>query len=49
MNFDYSEDQLMIQKMTQDFAKKKILPNINVWDEQQYFPIELFKKDGTNL
>ena len=46
MNFDYSEDQLMIQKMTQDFAKKEILPNINVWDEKQYFPKELFKKAG---
>ena len=46
MNFDYLEDQLMIQKMTQDFAKKEILPNINVWDEKQYFPIELFKKAG---
>ena len=46
MNFDYSENQLMIQQMTQDFAKKEILPNINVWDEKQYFPIELFKKAG---
>ena len=46
MNFDYSEDQLMIKQMTQDFAKKEILPNINVWDEKQYFPIELFKKAG---
>tara|TARA_B100000965_G_C19545644_1_gene737690 strand:- start:337 stop:1452 length:1116 start_codon:yes stop_codon:yes gene_type:complete len=36
----------MIQQMTQDFAKKEILPNINVWDEEQYFPIELFKKAG---
>ena len=46
MNFDYSEYQLMIQQMTQDFAKKEISPNINVWDEKQYFPIELFKKAG---
>ena len=46
MNFDYSQDQLMIQQMTQDFAKKEILPNINLWDEKQYFPIELFKKAG---
>ena len=46
MNFDYSEDQLMIQQMTQDFAKKEILPNINVWDEKEYFPIDLFKKAG---
>ena len=34
MNFDYSENQLMIQQMTKDFAKKEILPNINVWDEK---------------
>lgn len=46
MNFDHSEDQLMIQQMTKDFAKKEILPNINVWDEKQYFPIDLFKKAG---
>ena len=46
MNFDYSEDQLMIQQMTQDFAKKEILPNINIWDEKQYFPADLFKKAG---
>jgi len=46
MNFDHSEDQLMIQQMTQDFAKKEILPNINLWDEKQYFPIDLFKKAG---
>ena len=46
MNFDYSQDQLVMQQMTQDFAKKEILPNINVWDEKQYFPIELFKKAG---
>lgn len=46
MNFDYSENQLMIQQMTQDFAKKEILPNINVWDEKEYFPVDLFKKAG---
>ena len=46
MNFDHSEDQLMIQQMTQDFAKKEISPNINVWDEKEFFPIDLFKKAG---
>jgi len=46
MNFDCSENQLMIQQMTKDFAKKEILPNINVWDEKEYFPIDLFKKAG---
>ena len=46
MNFDFSQDQLMIQQMAQDFAKKEISPNINVWDEKQFFPRELFKKAG---
>ena len=46
MNFDYLENQLMIQQMTQDFAKKEILPNINVWDEKEFFPVDLFKKAG---
>ena len=46
MNFDYSEQQLMIQQMVEDFANKEIHPNIKKWDEQQIFPIELFKKAG---
>ena len=46
MNFDYSEQQLMIQQMVEDFADKEIQPNINKWDEHQIFPIELFKKAG---
>ena len=46
MNFDYSEQQLMIQQMVEDFANKEILPNINKWDEHQIFPIDLFKKAG---
>ena len=46
MNFDYSEQQLMIQQMVEDFANKEIQPNIKKWDEQQIFPIELFKKAG---
>ena len=43
MNFDYSEQQLMIQQMVEDFANKEIQPNINKWDEHQIFPIDLFK------
>ena len=46
MNFDYSEQQLMIQQMVEDFASKEIRPNINKWDEHQIFPVELFKKAG---
>ena len=46
MKFDYSEQQLMIQQMVEDFANKEIQPNIKKWDEQQIFPIDLFKKAG---
>ena len=46
MNFDYSEQQLMIQQMVEDFANKEIKPYIQKWDEQQIFPIDLFKKAG---
>jgi alkylation response protein AidB-like acyl-CoA dehydrogenase len=46
MNFEYSEQQLMIQQMVEDFAIKEIQPNLNKWDENQIFPVELFKKAG---
>ena len=36
----------MIQQMVEDFANKEIRPNIKKWDEQQMFPIDLFKKAG---
>ena len=46
MNFDYSEQQRMIQQMVLDFTKKEITPYFQKWDEEQVFPSELFKKAG---
>ena len=46
MNFDLSENELMIQQMVKDFAEKEIRPNIMKWDESQEFPVDLFKKAG---
>ena len=46
MNFDYSEQQRMIQQMVLDFTKKEIKPYFQKWDEEQVFPSELFKKGG---
>ena len=46
MNFDLTEDQKMIAQMVKDFAEKEIRPNVNLWDESQTFPKELFKKAG---
>jgi len=46
MNFQYSDNQQLISETISDFAKREILPNFMDWDEQQYFPIEVFKKLG---
>lgn len=44
--YDKTETQEMIAKMTSDFAKKEIAPNVMTWDEEQVFPIEIFKNLG---
>ena len=46
MNFEYNETQAMIAQSIRDFAEKEIRPNIMTWDEDQIFPVELFKKLG---
>ena len=46
MNFDISENQLMIEQMVKDFAEKEIRPNVMKWDESQTFPVDLFRKAG---
>ncbi|MEO6520430.1 MAG: acyl-CoA dehydrogenase [Mucilaginibacter sp.] len=45
-NFSMSENQQMVAQMVKDFAEKNIRPNVMQWDEEQYFPINLFKKLG---
>jgi alkylation response protein AidB-like acyl-CoA dehydrogenase len=46
MNFNYSEEQLMIAVSAKDFAEQHIRPHIMEWDEAQTFPVEVFKKAG---
>ena len=46
MNFDFSETTQMVRKTTKDFAKQHIAPFVSKWDEEQFFPIDLFKKLG---
>lgn len=46
MNFDFSETMQMVRKTTKDFAKQHIAPFVSKWDEEQFFPIDLFKKIG---
>lgn len=46
MNFELTENQLMIKGMLRDFCEKEIRPNIMKWDEAEEFPVDLFKKLG---
>jgi alkylation response protein AidB-like acyl-CoA dehydrogenase len=44
MNFELSEEQLMIQKAARDFAKTECLPGVIERDEKQQFPHEQIMK-----
>lgn len=44
--FAETENQEMIAQTVRDFAKKYITPFRDKWDDEQYFPIEVFKKLG---
>lgn len=46
MNFSYTDTQHEIAAMIKDFAAKKIKPQMMEWDENQIFPVELFKEMG---
>ena len=47
MNFNYSDNQKLIEQTISDFSNRDILPNMMQWDEDQYFPIDVFKKLGS--
>lgn len=44
MNFEFSEEQLMIQKAARDFAQNECLPGVIERDEHQKFPKEQIEK-----
>ncbi len=46
MNFQPTESQTQIAEMVRDFANKFIRPSLMDWDENQVFPVELFRKMG---
>lgn len=47
MDFTTSESLEMVSAVARDFAEKYIRPDMMVWDEEQIFPIEVFKKAGS--
>ncbi|MDP3352854.1 MAG: acyl-CoA dehydrogenase family protein [Flavobacteriaceae bacterium] len=46
MNFETTETRELIAQSIKDFAAKYIKPYMMEWDEEQIFPIDLFKKLG---
>lgn len=46
MNAQVMENQQMIADMVQKFAEQHIRPDMMKWDEEQTFPVEVFKKLG---
>lgn len=46
MDFEQNENYKMISQMVRDFAEREIKPHFMQWDEDQYFPVDLFKKLG---
>lgn len=46
MNFDLTEDQLLLQQTLHNFAKAELLPLYTRWDRSGEFPAELWPKLG---
>ncbi len=46
MEFKAAELQAEIKNVIKDFCDKEIRPDFMVWDEEQIFPVEVFKKLG---
>lgn len=46
LNFELNENQRMIAQMIRDFGAKEITPFRKEWDDQSFFPLEVFKKLG---
>lgn len=46
MNFDLTEDHIMMRKMVRDFAEKECGPGAEERDETEEFSVEIWKKAG---
>ena len=46
MNKEISENIHMITKMVKDIGKRHIAPHRKQWDDEQFFPVEVFKELG---
>ncbi|MCE3046188.1 MULTISPECIES: acyl-CoA dehydrogenase family protein [Legionella] len=44
MDFTYSEEHQAFREMAADFAREKLMPYAEKWDQEHYFPIEVLKE-----
>lgn len=44
MDFDFTAEHLEMQEMAADFARNKLAPMANDWDEYSQFPIEILRE-----
>ena len=44
MNFEFSEEQVMLRKMVRSFVDKEIMPYMREWDERGYFDPNIYKR-----
>ena len=44
MNFDFSDEQVMLRKTVRGFVDKEIMPFIGEWDAQGHFDTHTSKK-----
>jgi glutaryl-CoA dehydrogenase (non-decarboxylating) len=46
MDFDLTEDQIMMKEAARDFTQKEIVPQADQWDEDHHFPRDIVVKMG---
>lgn len=46
MNFNYSDEQILIANSAKEFAEQYVKPFVMEWDESQYFPADVLHKAG---
>lgn len=44
MDFNFNEEHLAFRKMAEDFARNKLAPNAEQWDQDSYFPISILRE-----
>ncbi|WAA13484.1 acyl-CoA dehydrogenase family protein [Fervidibacillus halotolerans] len=44
MNFDFTEEQILLRKTVRQFVDREIMPNIRKWDRQGYFDPNILKR-----